>query len=204
MKFLLFIVLGVFFFARVRTRTIIRINALIFSLLLLLPLLALASNQNLQHSVTNIANPKLNISLPAIESLGRSKDPQAVAPLSQAFANEQRSLVRRYLVDALGQLGFPQGRATLIKALKDNDAQVRQSAVAALSIVGGKDSDEALMQQADNEKDPAVVSHLIFHLGQMRDPRALGKLQKLQNSKDPKISDMAKQELKKHMNNGTN
>src|SRR5579864_8769759 len=96
--------------------------------------------QTFQTAQQNVSNIDLGMSLSAVDFLGRSHDEHATAVLSEAFASEKRMPVRRAICDALGLLHFPSGRATLIAALQDPEPQVRQSAVVALELVGGKES----------------------------------------------------------------
>jgi hypothetical protein len=168
------------------------------------PAITFALDSVLQQAAAHISDGKLEICLPAIEKLGHSKDASAVAPLASAFATEQRPLVRRYLVDALGLLSNPDARPTLILALNDADAQVRQSAVVALETLGGKESEQALAEHAQNETDFAVKAHLIPALGRAHDPKALDQLKELQNDDNDQISGMADQEFKKHINHEGN
>ena len=107
-------------------------------------------------------------------------------------------------MDALGHLGYAEGRHALIAALQDPDSQVRQSAIAALSVVGGKESESALRDRVDDETDSDVKSHLIYHLGQTHSSQDFDKLQTLKDDDDPRISQMAGHELKKHVRNETN
>lgn len=201
----LFIEQKIFFFARARTRLyralLVAASSALF-LAVIFPSFAIPSDR--QQTAANISHPQLSVCLPAIEKLGLSKDPNAVAPLAQAVADEQRPLVRRYLVDALGHLGYAEGRPTLIAALRDPDVQVRISAIAALSIVGGKESEAALRSHVDAETDSDVKAHLIFHLGMTHSAEDLKELQRLKVDADPRIRRMADEELKTHVANGKN
>ena len=205
MKLRDFIGQNIFFFARAHARIDRALLTAALSALFLATIIpSFAHSADWHKNAAKISDSKMSICLPAIESIGLSKDPGAVTPLSQALASEQRALVRRYLVDALGHLGYAEGRHALIAALQDPDTQVRQSAIAALSVVGGKESEAALRDRVDDETDSDVKAHLIYHLGQTHSSQDFDKLQTLKDDDDPRISQMADHELKKHVRNETN
>ncbi len=109
--------------------------------------------------------------------------------------------VRRAICDALGLLHFSDGRQTLIAALKDPEPQVRQSAVIALELVGGRESQQALVDHAMHENDFAVKTHLIPVLGRSNHPLAKQQLKILANDDDESISQMAQNEMDKKAKN---
>ena len=196
---------SIFFFARVRTRVYRAFFSFTFSGLFLATIFSsFISATNLQQTAAKISNSNLSICLPAIQKLGGSKDLGAVAPLAHAFSTEQRAIVRRFITDALGQLGFAEGRPALLAALKDSDSQVRMSAIAALSVLGDKESQAAIRDRVDTETDSDVKAHLIYHMGQTHNAQDFDKLQDLKGDEDPKVSQMADQQLKKFIKNGTN
>ena len=183
--------------ARVSARTeSAKIVLIICSLSFCVPSLALALNSTLQLAANNISDGKLNICLPAIETLGRSKDASAVAPLINAYAAEQRPLVRRYIVDALGMLKNDAAIPTLANALQDPDIQIRQSAVAALSLIGSPAANDLLFKAAGREKDRSVKTHLAHALGHSSHPRAGDALKQLAGDADPDVRRLANNGLK--------
>lgn len=200
MDFLHSIGQNIYFFARTRVR--IRSRAI-----KIVPILAIlcawvtpslhADEKAFKSAIKNVSHKDLGVSLSAVNLLGRAHDERAVNVLSQAYAKETRMPVRRAIVDAIGLLRLPSCQPALIQALQDPDAQVRQSAVIALEGVGGKDSEEALLQQVDQEPELAVKSHLVQVLGRSHHPRAQEGLNKLATDASPELQRLAKQELKK-------
>jgi hypothetical protein len=170
-----------FFFARARMhafeRHTIRIqNLLVFlALVISLPAASHALDKKLQKAASQISNPSYDVCLPAIELLGRSKNIEAVPPLAKAYPKENRPLVRRYLIDALGLLGSRDSQPVLAQALNDSDEQVRQNAVVALSRYPDAASQQLLVNRADTEMSPAVKSHLVQALGRSQHPAAKSK-----------------------------
>jgi HEAT repeat protein len=171
--------------------------AVLFSL----PQASEALDKKLAKATTQISDSNLDICLPAIELLGHSRNGEIVNVLTQAFANEKRALVRRYLVDALGLLGRRLGQPTLVKALSDSDAQVRQSAVVALSSYGDTASQQLLLDRAQNEQNFAVKAHLAQALGRSKHPQAKQRLQQYSQEADPKLRQVAKEELTRRSKN---
>jgi HEAT repeat protein len=148
-----------------------------------------------QTAAKNVTSGDYGVALSAIDQLGRSRDERAVPVLSKAFAAEKRLAVRRAMVDALGLLRFDSARPTLISALNDPEAQVRQSAVVALEAVGGPKSEDALVQQAAAEKNFAVKAHLIQILGRSKNPKALPRLQNFAQDPNSQLRDLAQKEI---------
>jgi HEAT repeat protein len=173
-----------------------KIALIICSLSFCVPSFSFALNNNLQQAANKISDAKLTICLPAIEKLGSSKEASAVAPLASAFAAEQRPLVRRYLVDALGNLKNNAAIPTLAQALQDPDTQIRQSAVAALSLIGSPAAHDLLIKAASQEKEAAVKTHLAHALGHSSHPRAGEALKKLSGDADPDVRRLAETGLK--------
>jgi HEAT repeat protein len=197
----LFIVLqSVFFFARARAHARSRMMkiVLIFGAFASLPINPSYAAKNSKPSLAHdIRSEKLEICLPAIETLVRSQDADSVVLLTQAYQTEKRALVRRYIVDALGLIGSRQGQPTLVNALQDADSQVRQSAVVALRSYGDAGSQQALIDHAQQETNFAVKANLAQALGHSRHRDAVKTLQKLGQDSDPKMRKIAQDELNK-------
>src|ERR1041384_7814998 len=119
MESLNLIELAYIFFARARARIY---RSAIVGMFAFLPVFAATPHKNFTDLISSIQDPKLSICLPAIEDLARTKNPDAVNPLANALAIEKRPLVRRYLVDALGELGSANARPFLMASLKDPDS----------------------------------------------------------------------------------
>ncbi len=147
----------------------------------------------LQAAVDKISDPKTQVCLPAIESLGRSEKPTVIPDLAKAFKSEKRALVRRYIVDALGQIRHANTLSALQLALKDSNAQVRQSAVAALGLLGTTKAQEILAEYAAKEKSPAVKTHLAHQLGYASGDKAAEALDTLQWDNDLAVQHAAEE-----------
>jgi HEAT repeat protein len=167
------------------------IRAVFLALLLTAPALALP--RSLRKAAQEITHAKLDTCLPAIEALERSKDRSAVPVLAAALATERRPLVRRYLVDALGRLADPSAASALKTALRDADPSVRQSAVVALSTIGGTDVDEALATQAAAESDIAVQAALAQSFSRSKHPKAKDQLRAYRASGNSELRRIAQE-----------
>lgn len=185
--------MGHFFFARACACKYSSALALIFSIAFSAS--AAPAPVSFQAAVKNLSSQNYGICLAAIDQLGHSGQERATLALAQAFNGEKRMIVRRAMVDALGLLRFASGRAVVVTALQDPDAQVRQSAVIALEAIGGSESDAALLQQAANEKDFAVKANLIQILGRSRNPKAAERLKAMAQDKNPQLRDWAQKEI---------
>jgi HEAT repeat protein len=74
------------------------------------------------------------VRLHAVESLGKTKSPQAVEPLLSVLFNDQDSAVREDAVRALGEIGDPRSVEYLFTAMRDPG--LRTVAVQALGRIG--------------------------------------------------------------------
>jgi HEAT repeat protein len=82
----------------------------------------------------------------AVEALGKIGDPRAVEPLAKALSyrfGEDRDgsielKVKQAMAEALGKIGDVGARKSLVAALKDDDADVREAAAQALKSLGWK------------------------------------------------------------------
>ncbi len=197
-----FIGQGIIFFTRTRAR--IKRSSFIFTFGLVLWLLSASYAANTKQidpktvqQLQSVNNAQLQICLPAIESLGRSKNAAVVIPLADAFAQETRPVVRRYIVDALGNLRNRASLPALKQALRDPEVQVRQSAVASIGLLGADDVQDALLEQAAREHDPAVKRQLVHQLGLLQTPEATKALRTFSQDGDLTVRDMANRRLDK-------
>jgi HEAT repeat protein len=148
-----------------------------------------------------ITNAQLQICLPAIEALGRSNNPAVIKPLADAFALENRPVVRRSIIDALGSLRSRSAIPTLKQALNDPDVQIRQSAVAAVGLLAASDEQAILLEHAAGEKNPLIKRQMVHHLGLLQTPEAKNALKAFSKDSDASVRDMAARRLNKEPNN---
>ena len=90
----------------------------------------------------------------AVETLGESRHPDAIAPLSLALADEDTD-VREAAIDALADVGGDEAAQALAVALQDEDAELREDAVEALGEIGGETA-IYLLEQASQDNDKFV------------------------------------------------
>ena len=94
----------------------------------------------------------------AMVSLGSSRDPRAVTPLTECCRDEDRE-IRQYAVDALSQLKSVRSVPALIERAKDKreDSTTRMSAMTALAGIKGHTALESLVELSlDTGEDPEI------------------------------------------------
>jgi HEAT repeat protein len=196
---------GTFFFARARvcTRTrLYKISSISGLLFLFSVSTSLTAAPPVKQAIKNLSSSNLDLCLPAIDVLGKSKGEAAAIALVNAYELENRLLVKRMIVEALGQIGRPEGRKTVVKALEDADPEIRQSAVVSLGLVGGRESDQALVKQAAIEQNQTVKLQMIHVLGRSRNPKAFDRLQQLKDDDNGDVSDAANEQIQKRIKSG--
>lgn len=103
----------------------------------------------------------------AVEALGESGRPEAVAPLSLALADEDVD-VRKAAIVALGEIGGDKAAQALAIALQDEDSSVREEAVEALGEIGGQ-SAILFLEQVLTDHDESVRETAAGILEELRD-----------------------------------
>lgn len=201
MDFSNFIGQAYFFFARARAYIVkaAAVTGCVLSLTLSLAAAA-ADPQTLTTALTEqlraVKDAQLKICLPAIESLGRSGNAMVARRLNDAYSQEKRPLVRRYIVDALGNLRHRSSLPTLKIALEDADIQVRQSAVAALGLFSPADAQPLFVDHARREKHSSLKRELIHQLAFSDTAESKQAVAELENDADPSVRNMASDTMK--------
>ena len=90
----------------------------------------------------------------AVEMLGQSGSPDAIAKLSLALTDENTD-VREAAIDALTDIGGDEAAQALAVMLQDEDAALREDTVEALGVIGG-DVAMNLLEQAVHDNDEFV------------------------------------------------
>ena len=93
--------------------------------------------------------------------------------LAVSLASAPDTQVRRAAVRALRQVDASPWLSVLVSALRDSDAEVRQSAVAALGESGGTSMAREIGNRLAEDSSPAVRAEAAYHLGKVggRDAR---------------------------------
>jgi len=114
----------------------------------------------------------------AIEALGESKDPRAVAPLIERMIDEKESIaVRETAIRGLGNIGDPRAVEPFIEIMTDEKESiaVRVAAIRGLGEISDPRAVAPLMERmADENKDVRIAA--IKALGESKDPRAVAPL----------------------------
>ena len=103
----------------------------------------------------------------AAQALGRIGDPRAIEPLVALLTSRTSQSSRLTAAQALGQLGASKRAAVgiqiasaLIRALKDRDSNVRQSALRALGEIGAPAAGPLTAALQDRHSSPAAIRSL--------------------------------------------
>jgi len=94
----------------------------------------------------------------AMVTLGSSRDPRAVTPLTECCRDEDRE-IRQYAVGALSQLKSVRSVPALMERAKDKreDSTVRKTAIMALAGIKGHTALEGLVELSlDTHEDPDI------------------------------------------------
>ncbi len=107
----------------------------------------------------------------------------AVDPLVTALKHSDVAVVRRTIVQILGEIGDPQAVAALVPALDDRDWGMRWAAAQALGKIGDTRAVEPLVA-ALNDQESSVRWTAAEALGEIGDPQAIESLTALLNNCD--------------------
>lgn len=119
----------------------------------------------------------------ALTALKILNDETAVLPLTEILKNDSDIWCRSYAAEILGTLGDKRAVGPLLEALKDNNWQVKSSAVEALSIIEGKKAIPTLVELFKKEKHPEVTQKIVSALAGFYDQQLVPIfIEALQNS----------------------
>jgi len=125
----------------------------------------------------------------AVDALGESGRPEAVAPLRLALADEDED-VREAAIAALTNIGGEEAAQALAIALQDKDASLREEAVAALGEIGGDAAAQALAIALQDE-DSSMREEAVDALGEIGGESAIRLLEQALADEDESVRDTA-------------
>ena len=135
-------------------------------------------------------DPAWEVRQTAVESLGLVADGAAVPHLVAAVRSADRitdeagaAAVRAAAVEAFGRIGAP-GLPTLVEALRDRHARLRETAIGALGAIGGPESVSALAAMVDDDRS-SVRRAAVSALARAAGPAAVPALKRVLGHKDP-------------------
>ncbi|ELZ31156.1 heat repeat-containing protein [Halogeometricum pallidum JCM 14848] len=105
----------------------------------------------------------------AIEALGSQAHPESVAPLCDAYDEDEEC--RPSVVDALGRIGDPRAIPTVVAALDDDRPGVRRRACRACARLSTKAGIGRLCRLARDDPSPAVRVEAVETLGRVGNDR---------------------------------
>lgn len=129
----------------------------------------------------------------AVDALGESGRPEAVAPLRLALADEDED-VREAAIAALTNIGGEEAAQALAIALQDEDSSMREEAVEALGEIGGDAAAQALAI-ALQDQDSSIRETAVEALGEIGGESAIRLLEQALADEDESVRDTAAEML---------
>ena len=129
----------------------------------------------------------------AVDALGESGRPEAVAPLRLALADEDED-VREAAIAALASIGGDEAAEALAMALQDEEAWLREEAVDALGEIGGDEAAEALAIALQDE-EAWLREEAVDALGEIGGESAIRLLEQALADEDESVRDTAAETL---------
>jgi HEAT repeat protein len=120
------------------------------------------------------------------EALGNIGDPKAIPYLIQSLDQDPYEEVRAKSAWALGKLNAKEAVDALIKALYDEDWEVRKYAANSLGIIGDQNALPYLIEIL-NDPDRQVRQYAAVALGKMKDERAISILLESMDDEDDNV-----------------
>lgn len=97
----------------------------------------------------------------AVQSLGNKRDAASAALLEQSLNNDAFHGVRSEAARSLKKQNTPEARTALVKGLKQADARPRFAVVDSLAAFPHPEAWQALWEQSQREKNPAILAAII-------------------------------------------
>jgi hypothetical protein len=129
----------------------------------------------------------------AVDALGESGRPEAVAPLKLALKDEDED-VRESAIAAVASIGGDAAAQALAAALQDEEAWLREEAVHTLGHIGGDEAVQALAIALQDEED-SVREEAVEALGKIGGESAIRLLEQALTDKDESVRDTAAEML---------
>jgi HEAT repeat protein len=107
-----------------------------------------------------LRDPEAQVRLEAVRVLGTLHHPRAVGPLARALHEDSEPSVRQASAEALSAFRFPEVAEVLIRALSDNDTNVRRYTVQSLAKLGAKNAAGPLVKMLRDDREDSKVRRL--------------------------------------------
>lgn len=131
----------------------------------------------------------------AVTRIGRMRRPQAVPKLSETLENDPDSGVRAQAAEALGNIKNRTATPALVRALSDENKNVKSSVIIALGYMRDKKAVDPLLSFLGKEKNTGLKISAVNVLGVIGDERALPTFVKLLKDENPRIKTISAQAL---------
>jgi len=131
----------------------------------------------------------------AVRDIGRMRQPSAVKILCEALENDADFGVRAMAAEALGNMRSREGVPSLVKALGDENRNVRAGVIVAFGYIRDKNSVQPLAEYLKKETDLGLRLSAINVLGVIGSHEAAPALMEALEDKNPRLSSVAAQSL---------
>ena len=131
----------------------------------------------------------------AVRDLGRMRTPEAAQKLMEILGKDSDFGVRAQAAESLGSMRSKEATPALIKALKDENRNVKSAALVTFGYIRDKDSVGPLLEFAEKEEDVGLKIQAVNVLGVIGDATAVPALVKLLDDKNGRIATISAQSL---------
>lgn len=151
-----------------------------------------AKGSNIAEWHRRLFDPKPNVRLEAVDSLGKDGSKEAVKPLLDATSDSDPR-VRAKAIDYLGAIGSPVATPVLTQylVLSNTDRPSQQRVLVALGRIADPASVDALIAFIQKSQDNELRCSALYALGEIGDQRALDAVQTYKTSSDPNLKRIA-------------
>ncbi|MFH1958170.1 MAG: HEAT repeat domain-containing protein [bacterium] len=165
-------------------------------ILCLLVFYGFASAQpELQKKFELLESTSIAVRREAVMQIGQMRSPTAMTRLSEVLENDTDFGVRAQAAEALGNIRNKASTPALIKALGDENKNVKSSVIIALGYMRDRNAVDPLLSFLGKEKDTGLKISAINVLGVIGDERALPTFAKLLKDENPRIKTISAQAL---------
>jgi len=154
-----------------------------------------AAQPELQKKFELLESTSIAVRRNAVMQIGKMRSPTALSRLSEVLKNDSDFGVRAQAAEALGNIRNRAATPALVKALGDENKNVKSSVIIALGYMRDRKAVDPLLSFLGKEKDAGLRISAINVLGVIGDERALPTFAKLLKDSNSRIRTISAQAL---------
>ncbi len=154
-----------------------------------------AAQPALQEKFELLESTSIAVRREAVMQIGKMRSPAAMSRLVEVLENDTDFGVRASAAEALGNIRNKASTPALVKALGDENKNVKSSVIIAMGYMRDRTSVDPLLSFLGKEKDTGLRISAINVLGVIGDERALPTFAKLLKDENPRIKTISAQAL---------